>query len=203
MSERDDVEAVSQGGESPPRGRARPASSAAPSPKPRTGDSVYRPPPYPYEIRRRAVQLHQEEGYSAGQVARELGVSDGTVCEWSKRYLKYGEAGLKPGVGKPPSSKLPGPVKDKITELKREDPRQGGKRISQILRRLFFLKASPEAVRRHLKAVDLAAGKAPARKKPKPPPRRFERSTPNEMWQSGRRAPVRRAPPYTRPSSLG
>jgi len=30
----------------------------------------------------------------------------------------------------------------------------------------------------------LAAGKASARKKPKPPPRRFERSTPNQIWQS-------------------
>jgi len=169
MSERDDVEGVKERGESPPRGRARPASSAAPSPKPRTGDSVYRPLPYPYEIRRRAVQLHQEEGYSAGQVARELGVSDGTVCEWSKRYKQYGEAGLKPGVGKPPSSKLPGPVKDKITELKREDPRQGVKRISQILRRLFCLKASPEAVRRHLKTTGLTAAAMKARKKPKTP----------------------------------
>jgi len=165
------------GGKEPPRGLARPAAKSS-------KNQPYRPPPYPYEVKRRAVQLYREEGITARLVGHELGISESTVWEWAKLYRKYGEAGLKGPVPQRTGPKLPVAVQAKITELKQQDPRQGVKRISQILRRFFFLKASPETVRQHLKAVDLAAGKRPVRKKTKPPPRRFERSTPNQMWQS-------------------
>lgn len=173
-------------GRTPPRGRARPKSQSAHSTgKGQAKAEPYRPAPYPYEIRRRAVQLYLEEGISALLVARELGISDGAVHAWAKRYRRYGEAGLRkaPAV-RQAGARLPAAVKEKITALKREEPRQGARRISQILRRLFFLKASPETVRRHLKATGLTTPKPKARKKPQRAARRFERSTPNQMWQS-------------------
>jgi len=188
MSRRDVAVVKRKEGEPPPRGRARPPSPAAPSPAKPAEDSSgrppFRPPPYPYEVRRRAVQLYLEEGITAQLVAQELGVTDTTVYEWTRRYHRLGEAGLRDAKRAGAPSKLPGAVKAKITELKREDPRQGARRISQILRRLFCLKASPETVRQHLKATGLTTAPKKARKKPKPPPRRFERSTPNQMWQS-------------------
>ncbi|MEK7996564.1 MAG: IS481 family transposase, partial [Planctomycetota bacterium] len=153
-------------------GAARPAGKAR------------RPRPYSYEIRRRAVQLFLEEGLNGQLVAQELGISDATVYAWAKSYRQYGEAGLKdPSLGADKST-LPQPVKDKIIALKRENPGHGAKRLSQLLRRFFFLKASSTQVRKHLKRAALVLPKAKARRKPKAPVRRFERSTPNQMWQS-------------------
>ena len=137
-----------------------------------------------YAVKRRAVQLFLEEGIGAELVAKELGVTKKSVWRWARRYRKYGEAGLKDGErGKRPGSTSQ-PVKDKITELKRENPEHGVKRISQVLRRLFGMAASPETVRKHLKKTGIATSKARVRKKPKVPERRFEAATPNQMWQS-------------------
>jgi transposase InsO family protein len=130
------------------------------------------------------VRLHLEEGIAAQVIARELGISDTAVYAWAKRYRQYGELGLKHDAPRGGRKKLPAAVHEKIVELKQQDPQQGSKKISQILRRLFCLKASPETVRQHLKATELTAPRPKARKKPQPPPRRFERSTPNQMWQS-------------------
>ena len=58
------------------------------------------------------------------------------------------------------------------------------KRISHLLKRAFFLSASPETVRRTLGAESLIV---PSKKKPQrniTRPRFFERSTPNQLWQS-------------------
>jgi transposase InsO family protein len=137
------------------------------------------------EIRRRAVQLVREEGLRATLVAGELGVSDSAVGDWVRRYERYGEEGLCAHRSGPRSKTgLPELVRDKIIVLKRENPGHGAKRLSQILRRFFFLKASPKQVRKHLKRTGLVLPKPKARKKPESPERRFERSTPNQMWQS-------------------
>jgi transposase InsO family protein len=184
MSEKVVAEQKKQEGQTPPRGRARSPAPGAGSPAKRPEGKPHRPAPYPYELRRRAVQLYVEEGLTSQLVAQELGISVKTVRAWARRYRRYGEQGLKgnaPGGG---GAKLPGAVHAKITQLKNEDPGQGVRRISQILRRVFFLKASPETVRQHLKTAGLATPKPKAHKKPHPPARRFERSTPNQMWQS-------------------
>ena len=51
--------------------------------------------------------------------------------------------------------RLPAPITEKIIELKQENPTFGIKRISQVLRRCFFLPASPETVRQRLHAAEL------------------------------------------------
>jgi transposase InsO family protein len=131
------------------------------------------------------VQLYKEEGICADLVAKELGVNRRKVWYWIGRYNKYGESGLCPQNVQTRDDEGAHPVRDKIVELKRENPLRGVKRISQMLRRLFCLKASPETVRRHLKKTDLGVLKVKkARKKPEVPARRFEASTPNQMWQS-------------------
>ena len=70
------------------------------------------------------------------------------------------------------------------TALKRKHPTFGIKRISQTLRRIFHLSASPETVRKTLHREKLITPKK--KKTPSNPskPRFFERSTPNQMWQS-------------------
>jgi len=138
---------------------------------------------FSFEERLRAVKLHLEEGFTQELVARELGISSAAVHKWTARYRLQGEEALKSRLGARPGGQLPQPIRDKILALKREEPSRGIKRISQLLRRVFFLPASAETVRKTLKEQGLI--------EPPPKPRRnlvrprfFERATPNQMWQT-------------------
>ncbi len=169
MQENEPIEKKSKGHQ-PPRGLAR-----------RPKKNVQ---PYPFEIKLKAVKLYLEEGFSGRLIAEETGVSQQVLSGWLRQYREQGEEGLQRHT---PSalrgSKLPAPVRDKIVELKKEEPTRGIKRISQLLRRVFFLQASPETVRHTLHEQGLI--------EPPPKPRRnlvrprfFERATPNQMWQT-------------------
>jgi len=132
----------------------------------------------------KAVRLHLEEGFSQALVCQELGVSKSILGMWLQQYRLAGEAGLQPmGRGRR-RPKLPPAITDKIQELKTEHPSFGIKRISQLLRRWFFLPASPETVRRHLHAAELMPESVPPKRRNLTRPRFFERATPNQMWQS-------------------
>jgi len=138
---------------------------------------------FTFEERLRAVKLHLEEGFTQELVAQEMGVSLAAIGKWLHSYRLHGEEGLK-GTGRGVRGKqLPEPVRNKILELKKEEPSRGIKRISQLLKRVFFLPGSPETVRKTLKEQGLI--------EPPPKPRRnlvrprfFERATPNQMWQT-------------------
>jgi transposase InsO family protein len=132
----------------------------------------------------RAVRLHTEEGFSLNLVSQEMGVSKNSVGNWVKAYRLGGEAGLRPGVPGPRKSRLPEPITDKIIELKQQNPTFGIKRISQVLRRVFFLPASPETVRQRLHEAELMSASTPPKKRNMVRPRFFERATPNQMWQT-------------------
>ena len=92
-----------------------------------------------FEEKLRAVKLHLEEGFPQELVAQELGVSSAAVYKWTHRYRLQGEEALKPCVAATRNPKLAEAVRQKIVELKKEEPARGIKRISQILRRVFFL----------------------------------------------------------------
>ena len=132
----------------------------------------------------RAVRLYREEGFSMVLVSQELGVSKSSVEHWLKAYQLGGEAGLQPKTGGRRKARLPAPITDKIIELKQENPTFGIKRISQVLRRCFFLPASPETVRQKLHAVELMSAPTPPKRRNMVRPRFFERATPNQMWQT-------------------
>jgi transposase len=141
----------------------------------------------PLELRRRAVQLHVEEGVPFRIVAEELKVSHDSVRDWVRRYRKSGEAGLEPRPrgGAARKARLSPAVHAAIVKIKTEHPGFGVRRIAQWLHRRLFLPGSPETVRQTLQAHALPPAKGklkPQRNKPKP--RFFERSTPNQMWQS-------------------
>jgi len=133
--------------------------------------------------RLRAVKLHLEEGFTQETVAREMDISTAALGKWLARYRRDGEEGLKDRDRKPSARKLPEAVRNKILELKREEPTRGVKRISQLLRRIFFLPASSETVRQTLKREGLVESPPKARRN-LTRPRFFERATPNQMWQT-------------------
>jgi transposase InsO family protein len=140
---------------------------------------------YGLEFKLRCVKLRLEEGLPVSLLSKEVGCSPDVIRRWTKAYEERGEAGLRKGVVPAGSRrKLPGPVREKIVEIKKREPFFGVKRISHLLKRAFFLSASPETVRRTLQAESLIV---PSRKKHQhniTRPRFFERSTPNQLWQS-------------------
>jgi len=50
---------------------------------------------HPLEVRRKAVQLYLEEGFSPELIARQMGVGKSTLSKWVKLCRDQGEAGLK------------------------------------------------------------------------------------------------------------
>jgi len=140
---------------------------------------------YAFEFKLRCVRLQLEEGLPVALLSKEVGASKDVIRRWVKAYQERGEAGLRNQI--PPKErrrKLPGPVREKIIEIKKREPLFGVKRISHLLKRAFFLSASPETVRRTLREESLIV---PSKKKPRhniTRPRFFERSTPNQMWQA-------------------
>jgi transposase InsO family protein len=132
----------------------------------------------------KAVRLYLEEGFSQPVVCQELGIGKSTLVLWLQAYRLAGEAGLAPVQGSRREPKLPQPITDKIIELKQANPTFGIKRISQVLRRCFFLPASPETVRQRLHAAELMTEQPPRKQRNLTRPRFFERATPNQMWQT-------------------
>jgi transposase InsO family protein len=139
---------------------------------------------YGFDLKLRCVKLRLEEGLPVSLLSKEVGVSKDVVYRWVKAYQERGEAGLRNQVRSSGSRrKLPGPVREKIVEIKKREPFFGVQRISHLLKRVFFLSASPETVRRTLQEESLIV---PSRKKHSSNitrPRFFERSTPNQLWQ--------------------
>ena len=139
---------------------------------------------YGFELKLRCVKLRLEEGLPVSLLSKEVGVSKDVVYRWVRAYQERGEAGLRNQVRSSGSRrKLPGPVRKKIVEIKKREPFFGVQRISHLLKRVFFLSASPETVRRALQEESLIV---PSRKKHSSNitrPRFFERSTPNQLWQ--------------------
>ena len=141
--------------------------------------------PVPLEVRLKAVKLFLEEGLPPKLICQELHVNKNTLYKWVQRYRQSGEAGLqnRPG-GRGKSRKTSEHLRQKIADVKCRQPAYGVKRISQWLKRMLFLKASPETVRKTLHEQGLMPKTRKKTPRNPPKPRFFERSTPNQLWQS-------------------
>jgi len=139
---------------------------------------------YGIELKLRCVKLHLEEGLPISLLSKEVGASTDGIRRWVKAYQERGEAGLRNRFRSSGSRrKLPGPVRKKIIEIKKREPFFGVQRISHLLKRVFFLSASPETVRRTLQEECLIVPSQKRHSSNISRPRFFERSTPNQMWQ--------------------
>ena len=130
------------------------------------------------------VQLYLEEGYSTTVLREQFGVSSHSVQRWVKAYREQGSQGL---IAKPPTgtkAKLPKAVKHRIVGMKKKHPEYGPRRIADVLKRFFLVPVSPSSVHKTLSDEGLAKkAKVKAEKNPTKP-RFFERSRPNQLWQS-------------------
>jgi transposase InsO family protein len=141
---------------------------------------------FPVEFRLKIVKLFTEEGYSIPELAEEFACGKSTIGTWVKLYREHGEQALYAPTKqlKTNCKALNNNLKSKIIELKKDDPQRGVRRISDILKRFFLLKASPETVRQALHEENLIDPPPKKRLKNIQKPRRFERTTPNQMWQT-------------------
>jgi transposase InsO family protein len=121
---------------------------------------------------------------SAGDFTRFVDVSPHQLYTWKRRFDRDGPAGLEPArVGRPKGSRLPEPTRRAILLMKETHPDWGIDRIHDMLLRTEGFQASATAISRLLKeegyeAIEVAPRRHPDRV------RRFERSTPNDLWQS-------------------
>ena len=153
------------------------------NPSPPRGGAPRKSLPRTFDERLRAVKLHLEEGFTQEMVTQEMGVSLAAIGKWVQRYRREGEEGLKTRINGAPRPKLPEAVRHQILQLKQEEPTRGIKRISQLLKRVFFLQASPQTVRQTLQRHGLVSS-PPKPRRNLVRPRFFERATPNQMWQT-------------------
>jgi len=139
---------------------------------------------YSQAFKIRTVKLHVEGSIPVSTISKESGVSAPVLSRWCRDYNQNGEAGLAPSV-RTGRKQLHASVKEKMVELKRAEPGFGIRKISQALRRWFFLPGSPETVREALHDAGLMKPKRKQQEKRNVEKvRRFERSKPNQMWQS-------------------
>jgi transposase InsO family protein len=126
----------------------------------------------------------RRSGLPAGDFAVLVGISKHTLYGWKRRFESRGPAGLvdQPRGG-PRGSRLSDLTKRAIVMLKQANPEWGCQRISDMLLRGPALPASPSAVAKVLHEAgyefEEVSTRAPGQK-----PKRFERSRPNELWQT-------------------
>jgi len=143
-----------------------------------------RPLAFPVEFRLRIVKLHLEEGYGHKLIAEQFGISTHSIQRWVRAYRLHGAAGLEPQRPVTRKSRVAEEVRQQAVAVKREHPEYGPRRISDVLKRFFFMRTSPATVHKSLAAKGLVT-KAPVKAEKNPPkPRFFERATPNQLWQS-------------------
>ena len=124
-------------------------------------------------------------GLPAGDFGPLVGVSNKTLYRWRKMFDEYGPEGLDETrkTAKPPSSKLPEYTKRAILMIKERHPDYGVQRISDMLARGPALPASPATIARVLHEAGYQSEEMPTTPH-KEPVKSFERSTPNQMWQT-------------------
>jgi len=140
---------------------------------------------FTYAQRLQAVQWHLEEQIPKKVILKEIGCGSSTFDKWIIKYRAEGAAGLKPRYrGRLTKNPITQAVEKEIIDIKERNPEHGIRKISNYLRRILFLPCSPEKVRKTLKAADMI--KQPKKKPRRIParPRFFERSKPNQLWQS-------------------
>jgi len=113
-----------------------------------------------------------------------VGVSMHSLYKWRQRFEEEGPAGLEDRPkGKGPGSRLSDETQRAILMMKQAHPEWGQDRIHAMLTRTQGLGASPGAIGRYLEQEGYVVEDVPTKPHPDKP-RRFERSKPNELWQT-------------------
>lgn len=127
------------------------------------------------------VVLASQVGTNFRQLCRRFGISPKTGYKWCARYATGGAAALVNQSRRPKRS--PGSCGEamaaKVVALRREHPTWGGRKLRRRLQDLAVARVPAASTCTQIvrRAQLLSAGVAPT------PWQRFERTTPNELWQ--------------------
>jgi transposase InsO family protein len=130
------------------------------------------------------VVQQRMKGAPVDEVARAFGVSGPAVQKWTKAFREGGPEALASKRSRPRAKRPANPViKQEVVALKREHEMWGTRRIRDVLARFEAIGVSEQQVRKilHEEGLIETPTPAPAREHG---PRRFERATPNQLWQS-------------------
>ncbi len=141
-------------------------------------------PELPAAYKLAAVQ-ERLRGTDWDDVAKAFGVSRAAVVKWVKAFRDGGPSALESKRGKTNSQrKKSNTVKrEQVVALKQQHADWGTRRIRDVMARFEALGVSEQQVRRILHDEGLIEPVEP-RGEREHPPRRFERATPNQLWQS-------------------
>ena len=133
------------------------------------------------------VVQERMKGTPQEDVAAAFGVSAAAVQKWTTQFRKHGPSALDSKRGKAGKTGLrplkTGPVREKVIELKEQHETWGTRRIRDVLARFEALGVSEQQVRRILHEAGMIESPPPAPDR-EHGPRRFERATSNQLWQS-------------------
>jgi len=119
----------------------------------------------------------------ASEFAPLVGVTTTTLYGWRKRFEEQGPAALLGHRKGQKGSQLPEPTRRAILMMKQAHPEWGQDRIHDMLIRTEGLEASAGAVQRVLLEAGYDVEEAATRPHPGKG-KRFERTRPNELWQT-------------------
>jgi len=119
----------------------------------------------------------------ASEFSGLVGVSAATLYTWRKRFEADGPAALLGHRKGQKGSRLPEPTRRAILMMKDAHPDWGQDRIHDMMLRAEGLSASAGAIQRVLIEAGYKVEEAATRPHP-PQVRRFERTRPNELWQT-------------------
>ncbi len=160
------------------RGRRKGRRTVAPEVAEATGKAQFRP-----EERVLILDTWLRSGLPASDFSPLVGASTATLYDWKRRFEAHGPAGLDARARGPAGSRLPEATRRAILMTKKLHPDWGSERIHHQMGRSDGLSASPGAIQRVLVEEGYVVEQVEAAKHD-PPVHRFERSKPNELWQS-------------------
>lgn len=118
---------------------------------------------------------------SVASLAQELGIHRATAHNWIRRYIEVGDEGLKPVSRRPHSSpgRTPDSLEAEVIRLRERHPRWGARKLIRLLENGGIEPPSERTANRILKRNGLVM----ERDRRAEAPTRFERGSPNELWQ--------------------
>jgi len=139
---------------------------------------------YPVEFRLRIVKLSLEEEYSTSLLSEQFGISRSAIRRWVRLYREGGVEGLeiKPRAGG--NTRVTPEVRQRMVAVKKAHPEYGPRRIADVLKRFFLIPTSQSTVHKTLSEKGLVSKAKHKPVKNPSKPRFFERSRPNQLWQS-------------------
>jgi transposase InsO family protein len=119
---------------------------------------------------------------SVSAICRRYGISRETYYVYLRRYRAEGLDGLEPRSRQPihQPRRMSASIETSICDMRKENPKWGARRIRAELRRDGVESPAISSIHQALVRNNLVI---PGRPRPRPATQRFERPSPNELWQ--------------------